>query len=65
METAICAMALQRGMLPGTANLQHLDPACDLDLIPPEGRAEQVEHLVTNAFGFGGVNASVVLSAAR
>ncbi len=63
METAICAMALQRGMLPGTANLQHLDPACDLDLIPPGGRVEQVEHLVTNAFGFGGVNASVVMSA--
>jgi 3-oxoacyl-[acyl-carrier-protein] synthase II len=62
METAICAMALQRGMLPGTATLQHLDPACDLDLIPPEGRVEQVEHLVTNAFGFGGVNASVVMS---
>jgi 3-oxoacyl-[acyl-carrier-protein] synthase II len=62
MEIAICAMALQRGALPGTANLQHLDPACDLDLIPPGGRIEQVEHLVTNAFGFGGVNASVVMS---
>ncbi len=65
METAISAMALQRGMLPGTANLQILDPACDLDLIPPGGRTEQVEHLVTNAFGFGGVNASVVMSATR
>jgi 3-oxoacyl-[acyl-carrier-protein] synthase II len=63
METAICAMALQRGMLPGTANLHHPDPACDLDLISPGGRAEQVEHLITNAFGFGGVNASVVMSA--
>ena len=52
-------------MLPGTANLQNLDPACDLDLIPPGGRTEQVEHLITNAFGFGGVNASVVMSATR
>jgi 3-oxoacyl-[acyl-carrier-protein] synthase II len=63
IETAICAMALDRGWLPGTANLQHLDPACDLDVIDPEGRIEQVEHLLTNAFGFGGVNASLVLSA--
>jgi len=64
METAICAMALDRGWLPGTANLENLDPACDLDIIGPEGRGVQVEHLVTNAFGFGGVNASLVLSAA-
>lgn len=64
MEAAISAMALQRGVLPGTANLHHPDPACDLDLIPPGGMIAQVEHVVTNAFGFGGVNASVILSAA-
>ena len=38
METAICAMALERGHLPGTANLIDPDPACDLDIIPPGGR---------------------------
>lgn len=63
IETAICAMALQRGILPGTANLRHLDPGCDLDILPPAGRTQQVEHVVTNSFGFGGVNASLVLSA--
>jgi 3-oxoacyl-[acyl-carrier-protein] synthase II len=63
METAICALALDRGHLPGTANLVNLDPACDLDVIPPGGRDAQVGHLLCNAFGFGGVNASLLLSA--
>jgi 3-oxoacyl-[acyl-carrier-protein] synthase II len=63
IELAICAMALERGSLPGTANLEHLDSACDLDIIAPEGRQMQVEHLLSNSFGFGGVNASLVLSA--
>jgi 3-oxoacyl-[acyl-carrier-protein] synthase II len=64
METAICAMALERGHLPGTANLIDKDPACDLDVIPPGGRDERVSHLLCNAFGFGGVNATLVLRAA-
>lgn len=63
METAICALAMQRGHLPGTANLANLDPACDLDIIPPGGRDTKVAHLLCNAFGFGGVNATLALSA--
>ena len=63
METAISALALQRGHLPGTANLQCLDPACDLDVIPPGGRDRQISHLLNNAFGFGGINASLAMSA--
>lgn len=61
MEVAICAMALERGHLPGTANMINRDPACDLDVIPPGGRDQRVSHLVTNAFGFGGINASIVM----
>jgi 3-oxoacyl-[acyl-carrier-protein] synthase II len=61
IETAISALALQRSWLPGTANLQTLDQECDLDIFGPEGRPASVRHLVTNAFGFGGVNASLVL----
>jgi 3-oxoacyl-[acyl-carrier-protein] synthase II len=64
IETAICALALERGHLPGTANLQTTDPACDLDIIPPAGREQRVDYLLTNAFGFGGINASLVLGAA-
>jgi 3-oxoacyl-[acyl-carrier-protein] synthase II len=63
METAICALALERGHLPGTANMAERDPACDLDLIPPGGRDASVSHLLCNAFGFGGINASLALSA--
>ncbi len=63
METAICALALERGCLPGTANLIDLDPECDLDIIPPGGQDRRVSHLLCNAFGFGGVNASLALSA--
>lgn len=63
METAICAMALERGHLPGTVNLKNQDPACDLDVIPPGGRDQSISYLVTNAFGFGGINASIVMGA--
>ena len=62
METAICALALERGCLPGTANLINLDPACNLDIIPQGGQNRHVSHLLCNAFGFGGVNASLLLS---
>ena len=62
MESAICALALERAHLPGTANLENRDPACDLDVIPAGGRDQQVRNLLCNAFGFGGVNASLVLS---
>ena len=61
METAICAMALRTGHLPGTANLINCDPTCDLDIIGPAGRDAEVDHLLCNAFGFGGINASLAL----
>ena len=64
IEAAICALALERGHLPGTANLARKDPACDLDVLGPGGREARVPYLVTNSFGFGGINASVVLGAA-
>ena len=64
IEAAICALALERGHLPGTANLQTKDPACDLDVIQPGGRDEHVQYILTNSFGFGGINASLVVGAA-
>jgi 3-oxoacyl-[acyl-carrier-protein] synthase II len=65
IEMAICALALERGHLPGSANLQHRDPACDLDIIAPGGREMQARYLVKNSFGFGGINACLVLGAAE
>lgn len=64
IELAVSAMALQRGHLPGTANLHSKDTACDLDVIPPGGRDQQIEYLLANSFGFGGINTSLVLKAA-
>jgi 3-oxoacyl-[acyl-carrier-protein] synthase II len=61
IETAICALALEHEWLPPTVNLQVADEACDLNFLPGSGRAERVEHILTNSFGFGGINAALVL----
>lgn len=61
IETAICALALEQEWLPPTVNLQVADKACDLNFLPGTGRKERVEHLITNSFGFGGINAALVL----
>jgi len=61
IETAICALAMEREWLPPTVNLQVADKACDLNFLPGAGRKERVEHILTNSFGFGGINAALVL----
>jgi len=61
IETAICALALEREWLPPTVNLQVADKGCDLNFLPVTGRKERVEHALTNSFGFGGINAALVL----
>jgi 3-oxoacyl-[acyl-carrier-protein] synthase II len=61
IEVAICALALARCWLPPTLNLERPDPACDLDCLPGQGRAAAPELVLTNSFGFGGINASLVL----
>ena len=60
-EAAICALALQRGWIPPTLNLSTPDPACDLDYVPNTGREAPVRTILSNSFGFGGINASLVL----
>ena len=61
IEAAICALVLAKGWLPPTINLDQPDPACDLDCVPRQGRAAQPAVVVSNSFGFGGINASLVL----
>ena len=60
-SNAICALALRERWLPPTLNLAEPDPACDLDYLPGEGRPAQPDAILSNSFGFGGVNASLVL----
>lgn len=60
-ELAISALALERKWLPPTLNLDDPGDGCDLDYIPNVGREKGVEYALTNSFGFGGINAAVVL----
>lgn len=61
IETAISALAIEREWLPPTVNLSVADEACDLNFLPGRGRDKRVEHVLTNSFGFGGINAALVL----
>jgi 3-oxoacyl-[acyl-carrier-protein] synthase II len=61
IEAAICALAMEHEWLPPTVNLTVADEACDLNFLPGNGRTVRVDHMLTNSFGFGGINASLVL----
>ncbi len=61
VETAISALALRHATIPPTINLDHPDPACDLDYVPHRARAAAMGAAMTNSFGFGGTNACLVL----
>ena len=60
IEAAICALASSRRWFPPTVNLGTPDPACDLDYTPGQGREADPEFLLSNSFGFGGINAALV-----
>ena len=60
VEMAICAKVLQQDKVPPTINLDHPDPACDLDYVPHHARETRVHALVNNSFGFGGHNATLI-----
>ncbi|HEY5086171.1 MAG TPA: beta-ketoacyl-ACP synthase II [Gemmatimonadaceae bacterium] len=60
IEAAICALAIDREWLPPTVNLTERDPECDLNYIAGTGHSERVEHVLSNSFGFGGINAALV-----
>ncbi len=65
LEAAICAKAMQTGILPPTINYETPDPECDLDYVPNTARPAKLEHVLSNSFGFGGTNATLVLSRHR
>lgn len=62
VEAIFTILAVQEGQLPPTINLQHQDPEIDLDCVPNEARARAVDAAMTNSFGFGGQNVSLVIS---
>jgi 3-oxoacyl-[acyl-carrier-protein] synthase II len=61
VELGACIMALKNGLVPPTINLENQDPECDLDYVPNTAREATVNTAVSNSFGFGGHNASVVI----
>ncbi len=61
VELIICALAIDRGVIPPTINLDNPDEGCDLDYIPNVAREARVDHVMSNSFGFGGHNASLLI----
>jgi len=61
IEAALCALALKYQMVPPTINLDTPDPACDLDYVPHEARAINLEYTLSNSFAFGGGNSAIIL----
>ncbi len=61
VEAIFCVLAVARGVLPPTINYEYPDPECDLDYVPNEAREADVRLAVSNSFGFGGHNASIVI----
>jgi 3-oxoacyl-[acyl-carrier-protein] synthase II len=62
VEAIFCVKALQENILPPTINYETPDPLCDLDYIPNTARQAAIQHAMTNSFGFGGHNASLIIS---
>jgi len=60
VEAGITTLVVQRGMVPPTINYETPDPDCDLDYVPNKARQMNVQYALSNSFGFGGTNASLL-----
>jgi 3-oxoacyl-[acyl-carrier-protein] synthase II len=65
IEAVLCALAMEKNWVPPTINYQNPDPTCDLDVVPNHGRDAELNYVMSNSFGFGGINASIVLGRVR
>jgi 3-oxoacyl-[acyl-carrier-protein] synthase II len=62
VELITCVEALRRGVIPPTINYETPDPDCDLDYVPNTAREKRLRHALSNSFGFGGQNISLIVS---
>jgi 3-oxoacyl-[acyl-carrier-protein] synthase II len=62
LEAVFCSMAIMNNILPPTINYETPDPVCDLDYVPNQPRKAEPRHIMSNSFGFGGHNATLILS---
>jgi 3-oxoacyl-[acyl-carrier-protein] synthase II len=60
LEAGITALAVKHQVAPPTINLDHPDPACDLDYVPHKGRPHRIRYALSNSFGFGGTNGALL-----
>jgi 3-oxoacyl-[acyl-carrier-protein] synthase II len=60
LEAGITVLALKDGVLPPTVNLENPDPECDLDYVPNVARKREIKYALSNSFGFGGTNGSLI-----
>jgi len=60
IEGVVCALAIRDGLVPPTLNYQNPDPACDLDVVADGPREKELNYIMSNAFGFGGINSCVI-----
>jgi 3-oxoacyl-[acyl-carrier-protein] synthase II len=63
VEAIFSILAIRDGVLPPTINLENPDPACDLDYVPNSARRVPLRIALSNSFGFGGTNGSLVFRA--
>ena len=63
LESIITIKAMENGLVPPTINVENLDPECDLDVTPNKAKERQLKVAVSNSFGFGGTNATLVFKA--
>jgi 3-oxoacyl-(acyl-carrier-protein) synthase len=62
LEAAICSKVINENILPATINYETPDPECDLDYVPNKTRNVSPRHVMSNSFGFGGHNATLIMS---
>lgn len=62
LEAVVCAKVISENLLPPTINYETPDPECDLDYVPNRARPAAPKHVMSNSFGFGGHNATLILS---
>jgi 3-oxoacyl-[acyl-carrier-protein] synthase II len=64
VEAIFSILAMRDGVVPPTLNLEHPSPSCDIDLVPLQAKERRVRYALSNSFGFGGTNASLVFAQA-
>jgi len=65
IETIFCLLAMRDSIIPPTINYEVPDSECDLDVVPNKSRSKEMSVVMTNSFGFGGHNATLIVGSAK